>query len=131
LIFGAIWNMNNGTWIYNHLDDADNFDLYKFKKLTIWGIVYLIVYMILLNIFLWPNDPNDTSLGKTIFLFVGMLTSLFPLYILYYNISFVARGLSELYNDVRLKVKVVLSLIFFPIGIIWIDYKLEYLKNKH
>lgn len=128
LIFGTIWNLYNGQQIYVKLKDKRAFNINKFKGLSIWTIVWVIVYMILLNIFLWPPGTDNQSLGQMIFIPISALSAIFPIYALYYNIDFVARGLTNYYNDKGLRFGTIVSLLFFPIGLFWIQPKILTIK---
>lgn len=128
LIFGTIWNLYNGQKIYLNLKDKRDFNIKKFKGLSIWTIVWVIVYMIFLNIFLWPPTTENQSLGQMIFMPLSALSAIFPIYVLYYNIDFVTRGLTNYYNDKGLKLGTIFSLIFFPIGLFWIQPRILTIK---
>lgn len=128
LIFGTIWNLNNGSIIYSGLTDKRDFNFNKFKNLSIWTVVWLIVYMALLNIFLWPPGTDNYPMGKMIFMPASALAAIFPAYTLYYNIDFVTRGIIKHLNDKKLKPGVILSLLFFPVGLFYIQPKIETIK---
>jgi hypothetical protein len=128
LIFGIIWNFNNGQLIYTGLTDKRDFNFKKFKALSIWTIIWLTVYMIFLNIFLWPPRTDNQSLAKIIFMPVSALTAMLPIYALYYNIDFVTRGLTRRLNNNNLRLGTIFSLIFFPIGLFWIQPKIETIR---
>lgn len=128
LIFGTIWNLNNGQLIYTGLTDKRDFNFKKFKVLSIWTIIWLTVYMILLNIFLWPPGTGNESLGKMIFMALSALSAILPIYALYYNIDFVTRGLIKRLNNSNLRLGTIFSLLFFPIGLFWIQPKVETIK---
>lgn len=125
LIFGIKWNLSNGHQIYSKLQNKRDFNIKAFRALSVWSIVWVLVYMMFLNLFLWPPGIQSQSLSKSLFLPISSLTAIFPLYALYYNINFVTKGLMSHYNDKGLKLGAILALIFFPIGLFWIQPKIH------
>ncbi|VAW26801.1 hypothetical protein MNBD_BACTEROID06-1156 [hydrothermal vent metagenome] len=130
-VFGAIWNYRNGKQLYKRTENKSLFNFKKFKFLTWFSIIYLVLYMLLLNIYMWPIDSEITSVGSAIFMPLSGLSSFFLLYVLYYNIDFVTRGLTEHYNNGQQRSKTIASLIFFPIGIWWIQPKIDQVKMQN
>jgi hypothetical protein len=121
LIFGTIWNMKNGQKIYEGLRIKMEFNLKKFETLSIVSIVFLVVYMTVLNLLFWPRTNEQFSIGQSMFMVVSGLSWIFIIYVLYNNIDFVTRGLIARTTDKNLKWPAIVSLLFFPIGLLWIQ----------
>jgi len=128
LIFGTIWNLKNGQFIYSKLSDKEKFSLKFFKVFSIATVIWLVVYTYFLNIFIWPHGTIDISSGRLIFNAVSGLFVIYFLFVFYFNISFVTRGLNKLYDVKGFGLKTVLSIIFFPLGLLWLQPKIEGLK---
>ena len=91
-------------------------------------IIYLVLYIIALNVFAWPPDKSKLAVQSLFFPLTG-LTIPFAVYACYINITFVITGLSEFYLEKNFKLKAAVSLLLFPLGIFWIQPKINHLKS--
>jgi len=128
-LFGTIWNLKNGERIYEKVKYKDEFEMSKFRTLSVLSIIYLVVYIVLFNIFVWPPDNNTHSPGNIFFWPFSGLSGIFAIYAWYYNIGFVTRGLKEFYPGRWDAFLTIISLIFFPIGIWWVQPRVDLIKK--
>ncbi|MCB0494540.1 MAG: hypothetical protein KDC79_00265 [Cyclobacteriaceae bacterium] len=122
-LFGIIWNFYNGENLYSHFTNKNDFNLAKFKMLSFLSIAWLFLYIIFLNIYAYPLERTD-PVERMFFYQISAVSLVLPLYSLYYNVRFVATLLSGQNKQIS-KLNIVSSIIFFPIGIIWLQPKIK------
>ena len=126
-IYGTIWNMINGNTLYRHLPDKTKFNFNKFNTLSIIAVVYIIIYSICWHLFRHKPTPYDEGSGPIYYIFMPIsgLVAMIALYIPYYTINFVSRAIITIDNSASRKWLVALSIIFYPVGILWIQPKID------
>ena len=91
--------------------------------LSFLSIAWLFLYIILLNIYAYPLESTN-PVERMFFYQISAVSFVLPLYSLYYNVRFVATLLSGQNKQIS-KLNIVSSIIFFPIGIIWLQPKIK------
>ena len=127
VIFGIAWNLRNGIVIYRKIGFPRDFALLKFKLLSAVSIFYFIGYMCIINIYSEQLNSTEPSSWNVLFFAIAGITLIIPICAAVYNINFVTKGLSIVYQDRHFRLLTVTSLIAFPLGIIWIQPKVDYL----
>lgn len=120
LLVGQIWNWKNALLLYQKIKIPNEFNINTFQILNVIGVVYLILYMIILNYIM-----GDFKVRSSIFLPITGLTNFAALAILFYSINFVTRGVQYLTRNSMSKWKIRLSILFYPIGILWLQPKID------
>jgi hypothetical protein len=127
LIFGTLWNLRNGERIYSSLSLKIGFNLKTFVSISLCVVVYFVVFDILLNIFN-PDVKEGVEFTTYPFATISMISAFPLLFAYWYNIDFVSRGLARYYQRESWRGWAILSLIFYPCGIWWIQPKVDNIK---
>ena len=122
MVFGTVWNMISGIRLHEILGKPDQLNKAKFIILNIIGLLYWVITTILWNIYRHPPTPiNEADIVDIAFPFLYGFVSIIALYIPVYSISFVTRALTMLNVGSRSRLSLTLAIIFFPIGLWWIE----------
>ena len=123
LFVGQFWNWKNALLLYQKIKIPNMFNINAFQILNVIGAVYLILYMVVINYII---DSEDIRL---IILPILGLFDLAALALLFYSINFVTRGILYLSRNSLSKWKVRLSILFYPVGILWLQPKIDELTK--
>jgi len=128
-IFGILWNLKNGNILYNRLRIKRHFNLKMFNTLSIVSVIQLIIFIAFINRYL-VNLKADRLSAEITFMPINFLLSLVSLYLFYYNANFVARGLAEFDPGKGVRGKALLALLFFPVGLFWIQPRVDAIEGQ-
>ena len=124
LLVGQFWNWKNALILYQKIKIPNEFNIKTFQILNVIGVIYLILYMVLLNYIM-----VDFKVRSPLLFPITGLTNFAAMAILFYSINFVTKGVLYLSRNSLSKWKIRLSILFYPIGILWLQPKIDELTK--